>query len=210
MERFVASLDVLEGPKAGWTPSMECRDKEYLQFTSLGGEGYTNDRFFHFFGPTGPVQHSLVLWNDPKIWRRMLLPDLNWVSIAEDGFGNQFCMRFDGRRPVVKELSIWTGEFNLVGNSLSQFIEDFILDPTTGRELKEYYQRNVQEYGGWRPYHHLSPCIPPLLSVGTADGVDEYEWTEASANISFQAQVLANIRKVPPGTKISRIKLTRD
>src|SRR5437763_1154091 len=112
IKTFSSMLRVPDGMAAQpWRPQLSIKNAEYLKLTELGGHGYTIDGLFHVFGPDGPVDHSLASWNAPEIWKRYLLEGFDWVAIAEDAFGHQFCLRPDARRPAIKMLSLWSGSF---------------------------------------------------------------------------------------------------
>ena len=205
IERLLRSLLMHDGskPKA-WKPSIGFANESYNKFTESGGQGYTPDGLFHFFGPDGPTGHSLAEWNKPELWRGAFLSDLSWTAIAEDAFGYQFCMRADGRRPVVKVISLWAGDFILVGNSFEGFIRDVVLDTDGWRGFKERYAKITGEIGmKFQALKHLAPEIPPLLAP--VDQEASFKWTDSVANASLLAQVYTQVKDLPPGATISQV-----
>lgn len=193
LSRCVELLTVPQGvsDKREWTPSIQVEHKEYLAFARLGGHGYTSDGMFHFFGPDGPVQHNLVLWNEPGLWRSGFGLDPKWCAVAEDAFGGQFCIRTDASRPVVKYLSLLDGAFGLVANTFERFIANIVTDPNGWKELKSLHAKIRTVSGNeFRPFTHVSPLIPPLLG-GSADKGQDFEVVDAAVNASILAQVYA-------------------
>jgi hypothetical protein len=203
---FVSTLIVPDGATSGpWEPPIN--DRQYVEFTRCGGQGYTRDGFFHFFGPDGPPEHSLSLWNERGIWRGRFLADLAWLAVAEDAFGYQFCMRLDGRRPVVKVVSLWSGAFTLVGNTFEGFLNDVVKRPDGWSSLKaRYCEICANEAMTFRPLHHLSPKIPPLLEAAGSDDSMAFEWVNSTVNASFLAQVYDQVRHLPPGAQVQSVQ----
>src|SRR6266480_1463356 len=62
----------------------------YRYFLSLCDGGYTEDRFFHFFGVRGPISHNLEEWNRVELWKHFYGLDDTAFVFAEDIFGTQF------------------------------------------------------------------------------------------------------------------------
>ncbi|HEX8324044.1 MAG TPA: SMI1/KNR4 family protein [Tepidisphaeraceae bacterium] len=174
-----------------WCPRFPFAQEEHICFARSGGQGYTADGLFHFFGESPLSGHDFESWNDVGVWRQAMFSDLQWFSIAEDAFGYQFCMRPDGRRPVVKALSLWDGSFTLIANTFTDFIVRIVLDETSWCSMRNRYSVFIKQNGmAFRPLAHLSFKVPPLLSRGDIDH-DVFEWTESMANASVLSQVLA-------------------
>jgi hypothetical protein len=190
-----------------WTPPPEIDNASYRKFAETIGHGYSPEGMFHFFGPDTRRSHSFAAWNAPDLWRQAFLSDLNWTAIAEDAFGHQFCIRADGRRPAVKVVSLWRGTFSLVANSFDDFIRDIVVDPEGWKSLKELYDSIVCRPGmEFQPFKHLSPDVPPMIAP--LDQELNYNWTDSGANASLLAQVYAQTKNLPPGTRISQINIS--
>ncbi len=132
-------------------------------------------------------------WNEPSIWRGAFLKDASWYAVAEDVFGYQFCLRIDGRRPVVKALSLWDGTFILIANSFTEFIERIVLTPTAWVSMRARY-RMLMDHPSmqFRPLSHLTFEIPPLLNSEGPTG--KFEWMDSTTNASILAQVFAQTK----------------
>jgi hypothetical protein len=182
---------------------------DYAKFSASGGSGYTKDGFFHFFGGQGPVEHDLYAWNEPSVWQTFFDLRPGWLAIAEDAFGHQFCMRPDGRRPVVKVLSPWTGDFSLIANSFEDFLRDFLLGTESWSSLHEQYQAIISRPSmRHRQFCQLTPLVPPILG-GDGDDPTQFEWLGSSVNMSMLGQLFAQLKNVEPGTLINKLEIDK-
>lgn len=208
MNALIASL-IKADPNDGapWAPAGIDRQDAYLAFCRAGGAGYTPDGFFHFFGPTGPVEHSLEEWNSRTQWHQHFGVDAAWFAFAEDGFGDQFCLRRDGRRPVVKVLDPLTGSFTMAANGFGHFVSGIVLGDRIWEPLHSLYRATTgSPEMQFRKYCHLSPKVAPVLG-GAADLPDDFEWCSSSTNISFLGQLHFALKDVPPGSRVERVDI---
>jgi hypothetical protein len=167
------------GDGAPWHLPGPCVPESYAAFTSAGGGGYTSDGMFHFFGGGGPEEHDVRRWQAVAKCQGLFGVDPAWAAVAEDVYGNQFCVRTDGRRPVIKMLSLWTGEFSTVAGDFEAFLRDIVLPTDIWKPLRDRFRRIVARPGmEFRRFAHLSPTPPPCLGGTTGD--DAFEWTPLS------------------------------
>jgi len=203
---LIASL-VKADPNDGlrWAPAGIVGQDAYMAFCHSGGAGYTPDGFFHFFGSAGPVEHSLEEWNSSTQWHQHFDVDAAWFAFAEDVFGHQFCLRRDGRRPVVKVLDPWLGSFTMAANGFGHFVSGIVLGDKIWEPLRSLYRKTARLPGmQFRKYCHLSPKVAPVLG-GSADFPDDFEWCSSSTDISLLGQLHFALKDVPPGSVVERV-----
>lgn len=195
---FAASLTMddmagwSDGTMRPWEPEFNPADPDYRAFTAAGGMGWTRDRMFHFFGPSGPTAHDIAKWNEPQLWRQHFnaLND-QWVAVCEDIFGHQFLVRRVGSYKAVRMLLLWTGAVSVVAGGFEDFVRDFIMDPEVSGGMCALRDAIVARPGmEFRTLSHLSPIIPVLLG-GSGDDPANFEWCESVANASIQGQIVS-------------------
>jgi hypothetical protein len=165
----------------------------YDRFAAEGMSGYTIDGMFHFFGPDGADGQNIVGWERATQWHSLFGIENIWVSVVEDIFGNQFCIRRDGHREVVKMLSILNGEFVTIASDFDGFLLDVVIDESTWQPLRNRFQHILAREGmHFRALHHLSTRVPVIL--GGSDDYENYEWIDSIVNITVLGQVLQQVR----------------
>jgi hypothetical protein len=198
-------------------------DENYALFLRSCNGGYTDDRFLHLFGGTGPSGHNVFDWNRPEMWKGHYGLDHKFFCFAEDIFGNQYgfdlakvntaAVDFDaveGEEGNVKILFVDTGELIPCAQSFEAFIEYYVIDHDTDNELRELYEAFVIDRGEPIPgLHHLSYKLPLLLG-GDGSSVGNLEIVDSTTNLRFLGQVVSQVKKLPKGTKIKRVEIDRE
>lgn len=87
-------------------------EETYVRFSDVSNGGYTNDRYIHLFGRSGPPGHDVFGWNAPDLWKKYYGLDENVFCFAEDLFGNQYCFDLRERRGTIKML--WVDDGDLI------------------------------------------------------------------------------------------------
>lgn len=152
---------------------------------------------------------GLTRWNGPNGWRQ------DWPSLppgvvfASDWQGNLFM--FDPRRMATGErsiawLAIGTGEYEVLDQSFSEFVGSVL--PRMWRDILD-----LSTFSSWLDSGGSIPasewCIGhkiPLLLGGSND-VGNFEPLDLQLWVSFAGQVYEQTKDLPPGTKISEIKM---
>jgi hypothetical protein len=179
----------------------------YRYFLSLCDGGYSEDRFFHFFGQKGPRLHNLLEWNRTDYWKQYY--DLNDKAFvfAEDVFGTQFCFDIRGNRRVVKMLIPDGGKLSLCANTFEEFLETEVLSDTNNlqvRQLAKKFFSSRKEIS--RPFTHIACKIP--LSLGGQDtDLSNLDIVQSSTNLKILGQITSQVKRLAPGTKIKDIKI---
>ena len=179
----------------------------YRYFLSLCDGGYTQDRFFHFFGTNGPRLHNLLEWNRNDHWKQYYNLDEKTFVFAEDIFGTQFCFDIRGNRRVVKMLIPDGAKLSLCANTFEEFLETEVLNNTTNlqvRQLAESFSNSRKEI--IRPFTHIACKIP--LSLGGQDAdLSNLDIVQSSTNMKILGQITSQIKNLAPGTKIRDIQI---
>lgn len=179
----------------------------YRYFLSLRDGGYTQDHFVHFFGQGGPASHNLSEWNRSELWKKYYGLDGSTFVFAEDVFGTQFCFDVRGNRRVVKMLIPDGGKLSLCANTFEEFLEVEVLGETLNSQVRQLAARFLRLAGvSFRPFTHIACKIPPSLGGNDAD-LDNLELIQSSTHLKLLGQITAQIRNLPPGTKIRDIKI---
>ncbi|MEM1013457.1 MAG: hypothetical protein AAGI46_14700 [Planctomycetota bacterium] len=162
----------------------------YRAFIDREGHGFTEDGMFHFFGASDSISHDIEKWNDWSVWRHAF-PAIKseWMSFAQDVFGNQFFLRRDGKFDRVKMLALWTGTFTIAAGSFQEFIECIVVDPEVWMFAREKHRDLVQSGLGDREkeFDHLVHKIPLFLGGDLA--ASNFEWCDGAANMSIISQL---------------------
>jgi hypothetical protein len=179
----------------------------YRYFLSLCDGGYTQDRFFHFFGKNGPRLHNLLEWNRNDHWKQYYNLDEKTFVFAEDVFGTQFCFDIRGNRRVVKMLIPDGAKLSLCANTFEEFLETEVLNNTTNLQVRQLAQRFFDSRKEIiRPFTHIACKIP--LSLGGQDtDLSNLDIVQSSTNLKILGQITSQIKGLAPGTKIRDIRI---
>lgn len=179
----------------------------YLRFLSLCDGGYTSDHFFHFFGQKGPREHNLIEWNQANLWKKYFGLDSSLFVFAEDVLGTQFCFDLRGNRRIVKMFIPGNGNCTLCANTFEEFAEQqVLLDSTESRARKFATDYFLTGSAAFRPFTHISCKIPSVLG-GDATDFNNLELGRSSTNLKILGQVITQVKKLLPGTRISQVKV---
>jgi hypothetical protein len=180
---------------------------DYCYFLSLCDGGYSEDRFFHFFGQKGPRLHNLAEWNRADLWKQHYNLDDKTFVFAEDIFGTQFCFDIRGNRRVVKMLIPDGAKLSLCANTFKEFLETEVLSDTNNSQVRQLAKSFFSERGQvFRPFTHIACKIPPSLGGSDTD-LSNLEIVQSSTNLKILGQIASQVKKLAPGTKIRDIKI---
>ena len=145
-------------------------EETYVRFSDASNGGYTNDRYIHVFGRSGPTGHNVFGWNDPDLWKKYYDLDEKIFCFAEDLFGNQYCFDLHERPGTVKMLWVDDGDLIFCSPSFEDFIEDSVLKDEGSAQMRDLSRRYFEESGvRYEPFHHLSNKHQLLLGVSDTD-----------------------------------------
>lgn len=177
----------------------------YRRFFALCNGGYSEDWFFHFFGSSGPREHSLYEWNRTDLWKHYFSLDEMAMIFAENVFGTQFYFDVRGNRKVVKMLSPESGRTDLCANSFEDFLEGEVFGFEFNSEARKLAKRFF-ETNQTREFTHISQKIPTLLG-GRANDLDNLELADSLLNLTLLGQIVAQVRHLPSGTRIGHVRV---
>ena len=181
--------------------------EDYRYFLSLCDGGYSEDRFFHFFGQKGPRLHNLLEWNRTDYWKKYYNLDEKTFIFAEDIFGTQFCFDVRGSRRVVKMLIPDGAKLSLCANTFEEFLETEVQSDAINlqvRRLAKSFLSAREEV--FRPFTHIACKIP--LSLGGSDtDLSNLDSVQSATNLKILGQITKQVKMLAPGTKIRDIKI---
>lgn len=190
---LVSTLDEL--PE--WLPD------SYRTFLAASNGGYTQDRYWHFFGLCGGPQHNLIAWNQPDVWKTAYGIEIDMIAFAEDLFGNQYVFaRPDPKH--IRVLSVVDGIVAPMLFRLTHFAEHLLREyespEDAGWQLARRWMRERGEIP--EPGDHLSYNVPPILG-GAQNDLDNLNLVDANGNMSISGQIAVQVRGLPPGSRVS-------
>jgi hypothetical protein len=179
----------------------------YLEFLQACDGGYTQDRFFHFLGTSGPLEHNLVEWNRVDLWKGFYSLDEKSFVFAEDIWGMQYFFDIRGDRRVVKSLNPENGNIALSTNTFEDFLEDEVLSDEFNSKAREfsmklYAARNAK----FQPFTHIS-CKKPVLLGGRVTDLDNLEFAPSLTNLTIYGQLVSQVKHLAPGTVINKVNI---
>lgn len=182
----------------------------YKNLLDNSNGGYVSDRYFHFFGLAGPIQHNVVLWNQSE-WRDFYSLEKSWFVFAEDIFGNQFFIKRHGRKGSIYMLDCCHGRIYFMAGSYDSFVNDIVEDPideviSKSKKLAEKFFLTTKQR--WEPFVHLSYKLPLVLG-GEETDVANMELCDSLVNLTILGQIIAQTKDLKPGTVIRNIQIDR-
>jgi hypothetical protein len=171
------------------------------------GSGYFGKKEIYVFGTVeGMARESFLEWNNKDFWRDVypLPKDGAPLFFAETCFGDQIGFRWDGENCVIVLFAVDTFEAFVLANS----IEDLFLNVLSNR----YALVDEQRLNGvWKSLGdlpdgmHYAPIISPMLG-GTGE-LSNFAVETPNVHLRTAVATFKAVQSVPPGTKLSDIKV---
>ncbi len=193
--------DVLEGQSVP-----DSLPVAYLNLIKDSNGGFTEDRYFHFFGFKGPRKHKINEWNAINLWKKYFGLTDDCFVFAEDMFGNQYFFKRYDTENVIYVLWISTGQIDFMADKFEYFVHD-IVDDTSAEIMGELkglgrsFFLNIRNK--WEPFKHISHKIPVLL--GGKDELDNLELCDSLTNIILLGQLNSQLKNLPFGACIKDV-----
>ncbi len=183
---------------------------EYISLIEETNGGFTENQVFHFFGINGPLHHNVLEWNKSDLWKKHYGLDDQCFVFAEDLFGDQYYFKRGKRGNAIYFLNSCKGKSHFAADRLEALIDDLIDDceEMMVEQLDVAKQFFEQKDVKWRPFKHLSYIHPPILS-GSDDDPDNIELCDSITNLSFNGQLIEQLKNVPEGTAIKEIQVDK-
>jgi hypothetical protein len=184
---------------------------EYMELLAKTNGGFTEDRYYHFFGIEGTEYHNVFEWNKPQSWKQHFgLTDSHFV-FSEDLFGNQYFFKRGQRKNAIYILWVSTGKTDFIADTFETFIHD-IVDDTLEEVMSDFKDLArafiIKSNSEWIPFKHISHKIPLVLSG--KDELDNLEWSDSLTNLFFHGQLISQLKHLPPGTPVKDIIMNKE
>jgi len=183
----------------------------YKQLLGKTNGGYTEDKYFHFFGLIGPLQHNVIEWNNLDLWNEYFEFSSNWFVFAEDIFGDQYFFKRGSRKNAIYFLSSCSGQIYFAADSYKDFIEDVVDDREETMSEKIFLAKSFyKKYGfQYKYFQCLSYIVPPILN-GKENDSDNLELCDSLLHIDFMGQLTSQLKNMKPGTVIREVIISKD
>jgi hypothetical protein len=180
---------------AGWKKYVP----DYCQLISVSNGFLLLGGIFRVFGlGEGALGRDALVWNEEE-WRDGFAVPETYLFLGENVFGDQYA--FDTAAKKLLLMTCEGGEFEETPfGTITELVED-IVDNKNIQGIDFDLLRAASE-GGLSPnaFEHLGFAVP-LIGGGTAE-VENLEVVDASAHMQILAQIVPQIRDLPPGTPL--------
>jgi hypothetical protein len=181
-------------------------DPDLVALLSCCNGGYTAGFLFHIFGTSGPVEHDIIAWNTPDLWKAEFGLDDRCFVFAENILGMQYYLHQTQRRRVVRTFNPEDGTSVFCASSFDQFITTVLGNEENIRLNSELRDRfNAHEGVTYPVFHHLSSKIPSCLG-GVEEDLDNMEYSRSTDNLKFLGQVLSQVKLLPEGAVVREVR----
>ncbi len=185
--------------------------QELLEICTSQNGGMSQDGYFHFFGMAGPVEHNIVDWNKPDLWKKEFGLNESAFIFAEDAFGGQYFLQRNETPMPVSILSISDGKSYFMAENFQLFVKDVIEDPNSeiGIELKQLAQDFLKDMSQREPFSHIA-YKTPIIFGGSETDFKNFELLGSVANLRISGQLFAQVKNLPKGTRIKKIEVDKE
>jgi hypothetical protein len=158
-----------------------------------------------------PDSHpSLTGWNGPTGWRSAWPSLPAAAAFATDWFGRVYMLATDttkGGQPRVARLDPSSGQREVFDATFDEFLGD-ALPRVWERMLSTDLRDQWLASGGRMPA--FAECVSPKVSLqlGGRDDASNWELAPIEVYVSIEGQIYEQIKRLPPGTKISGVATT--